>query len=82
MIIIGSKADNFIAVFRNNNLNDLTIDLGKFPVIASDENGNELDITGKIIAGPRAGTQLSIPVSFMGYWFSFGAFYPGIEIYE
>ena len=83
LIIIGSKEDNFIvAFFGDDALNNLTIDLTELPVIAKDADGNELDITGKVVNGPLAGLQLEQPTAFMGYWFSFGAFYPGIEIYE
>lgn len=41
-----------------------------------------LDVTGKAVSGPRAGEQLETMTQFMGYWFSWAAFYPDILIYE
>ncbi|MEM8908220.1 MAG: DUF3179 domain-containing protein [Bacteroidota bacterium] len=81
IIVIGAKDENFIVAFRNQGLNDWTVDLTKLPVIATDNEGNELDINGRIVAGPLAGTQLDHPTAYIGFWLSFGAFYPGIEIY-
>ncbi len=81
LIVIGSKTANFIVAFYNKGLDDLTVDLSNLPIIGTDARGNQLDINGKIIAGPLAGIQLEQPVSFMGYWFSFGAFYSNIDIY-
>jgi len=46
-----------------------------------DTNGNEWTVLGKAVSGPLAGTQLDIPTSFMGYWFSFAIFYPNLNIY-
>ncbi len=82
VMVIGSGEDNWIAVFYDDGtLQDFTLDLSAYPVIGTDANGNQLEISGKISAGPLAGTQLEIPNSFMGYFFSFGSFYPDIEIY-
>lgn len=80
LVIIGSKTDNFIVAFYNNGLNNLSINFDNFPVIAIDEAGNQLDISGKIVAGPLANSTLESPTAFIGYWFSFGAFYPGIGL--
>jgi len=82
LIVVGSKADNFIVAFRNQGLEGLTLNMSNFPIIATDAQGNQLEASGLISAGPMAGTQLKQPTAFMGFWFSFGAFYPGIEIYN
>ncbi len=81
-IIIGSKEARFIVAFEDNGqLDGLTFNAADLPIIGTDANGNQLDISGEIVAGPLAGTKLDSPDAFIGYWFSFGAFYPGIEIY-
>lgn len=82
LLIVGSKSDNFIVAFRKGDLGNFTVDLSQLPIIGTDDNGNVLEINGEITAGPAIGTQLEQPVSYIGYWFSFGAFYPGIDIYE
>ncbi len=46
-----------------------------------DTNGNEWTVLGKAVSGDLKGTQLDIPKSFMGYWFSFAIFYPNLDIY-
>lgn len=47
-----------------------------------DSEGTSWDVTGKAVRGPRAGDRLETITQFMGYWFSWGAFYPDIVIYE
>ena len=47
-----------------------------------DQDGNEWDLFGTARKGPRKGEQLKPVRSFMAYWFSIGAFYPGVEIYD
>jgi len=82
-IIVGSKEAKFIVAFEDNGLlEDLTFNFENLPIIGTDTNGNQLDISGQIVAGPLAGTQLAQPEAFIGYWFSFGSFYPGIDIYN
>ena len=49
--------------------------------IMTDQEGNVWDLFGNALSGPRKGQQLSYPDAFMGYWFSFAAFYPGLNIY-
>jgi len=83
LLIIGSKALNFIVAYENNlNLEGLEWNVDALPVVAQDSAGNKVRIDGKIVEGPLAGQQLNPTNSFIGYWFSLGAFYPGIELYE
>ncbi len=44
-------------------------------VILSDSEGNEWNIFGEAVAGPRSGQKLKSAASFMAYWFSIPAFY-------
>jgi hypothetical protein len=50
------------------------------PALLDDDEGNTWDVFGKAIAGPREGQKLFPVPQMMGYWFSFAAFYPDIEI--
>lgn len=82
LIVIGSKELNFIVAYEDNlNLSSFEINLDNLPVIAIDDDGNELSIDGSIREGPQRGARLNQVKSFIAYWFSLGAFYPGIEIY-
>jgi len=47
-----------------------------------DNEGTEWNIFGEAISGPGTGNKLNPKTSFMGYWFSIGAFYPNTEIYS
>lgn len=54
----------------------------QLPVVAEDQNGNKVTLSGAIESGTLAGAQLEGLDAFIGYYFSFGAFYEDIEIYE
>ena len=82
ILVIGSKEDNFIVAFENQSLSNFTFVSGQLPIIAEDEDGNKITLSGEILSGPLMGSQLQTQNAFMGYFFAFGAFYEGIEIYE
>ncbi len=48
---------------------------GSSDTILKDNEGNEWDLFGYAISGPRLGERLKTPESFMAYWFSIPAFY-------
>jgi hypothetical protein len=54
----------------------------KGDVILLDNEGNEWNVFGEAVSGPRIGQKLQQPVAFMSYWFALGAFYPQTEIYD
>jgi len=85
VIVIGDASRNFIVSFYRK------LEDGRRPVFtAVDENniileddlGNKWDIFGYAVSGPSTGQRLKRTVSFMGYWFAWGVFYPGAEIHE
>lgn len=88
LIIVGSKKNNFISVF-DRKLSDGTelsftakpFDQGISAIVLSDNEGNEWNIFGEAVSGTRAGQRLTPVNSFIGYWFAWGAFYPGVEIF-
>lgn len=53
-----------------------------WPVMMIDNEGNSWDVFGKALSGPRIGSRLNPTTSFIGYWFSWAAFFPEIEIYK
>ncbi|MCK5366899.1 MAG: DUF3179 domain-containing protein, partial [Cyclobacteriaceae bacterium] len=82
LIVIGSRNKNFIVAFENNlNGEERTftaIDEGEN--IMQDDKGNKYNLFGMITDGVDKGNKLASTTSFMGYWFSFGAFYSNAEI--
>jgi hypothetical protein len=86
LALVGSIADNYIMTFERI-LEDGT--LLEFELLENtngeifiDQEGNQWNIFGEAISGPREGEQLKIPTSYIGYWFAWGTFYPGLDLYE
>lgn len=85
LMIIGNSKLNFMLAFDrvlDGTEMIFTVVQDSLPIIMQDESGGYWNIFGQATDGPHAGKQLSSPSSFIGYWFSWGAFYPGLEIYD
>lgn len=82
VVIIGSNTRNFIQAYYNDGLENITYVEESGPIVAQDSNGNKISISGLVVEGPLAGTQLEAAESILGYYFSLAAFYPNIEIFE
>jgi hypothetical protein len=85
LVIVGSNQLNFMAAYYSidSQGNEITLSAteNNLPNVMQDAKGNIYDIFGKVTSGPNEGMQLEQAKSFIAFWFSFGAFYPGIEIY-
>lgn len=83
LLIIGNQNKNFIVSFINNldEFHSFEVVQNELPIILSDNEGNKWNIWGEAVTGPRKGQKLIQTVSFMGYWFAWGAFYPNADIY-
>jgi len=85
LMIVGSAGLGFMVAFNrvtDGNEMNFTVVQDSLPIVMKDDEGGYWNIFGKAIDGPNTGQQLSSPSSFIGYWFSWGAFYPGLEIYN
>ena len=86
LIVAGSNRDNFIVSFENSiisgELLEFTAIQDSLPVIMKDNYGGRWDIFGRALSGPAKGEMLKPTTSYMGFWFGFGAFYPGVDIYN
>ena len=84
-VIVGNSEDNFMLAFHNDpgdgSILSFSAVQGQYPVVMTDGEGNMWDVNGMAVAGPRKDSRLGIASSFMGYWFSFAAFYPDLTIY-
>ena len=85
LVCAGSNPDNFLVLF-NRKLNDGTVLTftpvqNNLPVVMQDNEGNTWDVFGNAISGPRTGEKLIFIPSYIAYWFAWGTFYPGVEIY-
>ncbi len=82
LVVMGSDTRNFITAYYNAGLENITYVNGPGAIVAEDSNGNKIAISGLVVEGPLAGTQLEAAESILGYYFSLAAFYPDIEIFE
>jgi Protein of unknown function (DUF3179) len=84
VIVIGNESKNFMVSFYSE-LSDGTkpvfTAVNRNNIILEDNLGNEWDVFGYAVSGPDQGKRLRLTESFLGYWFSWGAFYPDSEIY-
>ncbi len=82
-ITIATSSDhNIIVAFENEEEVEFTPVQGELPIIMEDGQGNRYDLFGEVLEGHARGTRLIIPTQFIGYWFSWGAFYPDLELVE
>lgn len=83
-VVVGNGKDNFAVSFLRDpgdgSLPAYTPVQGQYPVVMTDGEGNMWDVLGTAVSGPRQGTRLTHARSFIGYWFSFAAFYPTVSI--
>lgn len=85
LIILGSQGLGLAIAFRSDldgNLRTFTPLQNQYPLVMEDELGNRWDAFGRAVSGPDQGRQLEYVNSGMGFWFVFGAMYPGLEIYQ
>ncbi|MEM9720837.1 MAG: DUF3179 domain-containing protein [Bacteroidota bacterium] len=85
LVVVGSSFIDLIVSYYNELEGgaDLIFDPAaedQFPILMTDSQGNAWDVFGEAVSGPRTGQRLTPTRSCMGYFFSFGTFFPGVEI--
>jgi len=84
-VVIGSEGWNFMVAYSSI-LDNVSLSFeainGALPIIMSDNEGSKYNIFGEAIDGPNSGKKLTPMIGIMGYWFSWAAFYPGLEIFN
>lgn len=81
LIVVRSKKHDFIHAYLPDGQASFQPIQDALPAIMEDALGNRYDLLGRVISGPNMGQKLQMPVAMMGFWFSWGAFYPDIEIF-
>ncbi len=83
VLVIGNVADNWIVSFKApESAAAYSAAQNDGAIILEDDSGNRYDVFGNVVEGPDAGSSLEITRSYLGYWFAWGTFFPGVEIYE
>ncbi len=84
-VLVGNEKDNFVVSFNRDPGDGTLLSFlpvqNNYPIVMTDGEGNMWDVFGAAVSGPRKGTLLEHARSFIGYWFSFAAFYPEVTIY-
>lgn len=85
LVAAGSNDLNLMVAFNRDLSDGTTLDFqaiqNELPAILRDNEGTTWDVFGRAVSGPRTGQKLEPVTQMMGYWFSWAAFYPGLEIY-
>ena len=86
LLIVGDTKMNFVNSFyqtlSDGSVLEFTALQDALPALLEDSEGNHWDIFGEAISGQRTGQKLTPTTSFIGYWFSWGTFYPQTEIFR
>ena len=86
LVVAGSREkDLVIAFFRELpgvGMLEFTPVQDQLPLIMKDQFGTYYDVFGNGVSGPGAGIRLHTTTQFMGYWFAWAAFHPGIPVFE
>ena len=85
LLVIGSQSDNYIVAFEQQLPDGTTITPAAIApstttAVMVDTEGNEWNLFGEAISGPRTGAQLTSVESYIGFWFAWATFYPNLEI--
>jgi hypothetical protein len=85
VVIIGNSAANIGAIYSRELADGTVLQFspvqGQLPIFMTDTEGNQWDIFGTAVSGPRAGTQLGITSSYAAYWFAWATFFENTEIH-
>ena len=85
VVIVGNSAAEFGAIYSRELADGTILQFSpvqdRLPIVMTDLEGNEWDIFGTAVAGPRAGTQLGITRSYAAFWFAWATFFENTEIH-
>jgi hypothetical protein len=86
VVVAGSSRKNFGVVY-NRTLEDCTVlefepVQNNLPVVMRDNEGNEWDVFGTAVNGPRMGQSLQKTNSYISYFYAWTAFFPGAPIHQ
>ncbi|MCR9253420.1 MAG: DUF3179 domain-containing protein [bacterium] len=84
IVVFGNDIDNYAMIFQSVLADGTQLEFRpiprSLPVVMEDNEGTRWNVFGEAVSGPREGEKLLPTQSFIGYWFSWGTFYPGAEI--
>ncbi len=84
VVLLGSKNANAVmAFYRELDGQELTFSAleAALPALMEDNLGNRYNLLGEVMEGPDTGRKLESPNAGMGFWFAYGALYPGVDLF-
>ncbi len=78
VIVVGHESQNYMVAFEDPSNLELIFLPNEFPFILEDQDGHQYDIFGN---SPST-ESLKYIDSFIGFWFSFPAFFEEVDVYE
>lgn len=85
IVAAGSQNHNFIVSFHRNLADGTTLTFqpvqNRLPIIMTDDEGNEWNIFGEAVSGPRKEEKLTPTKSYDGYWFAIADMYRKACVY-
>jgi hypothetical protein len=86
VVIIGSREFGFAVAYsalaQDGTQLQFTAIESALPVVMQDNEGNQWDIFGQAVSGPRSGQRLTLASEFIAFWFAWVAFFPEPLIHE
>ncbi len=86
IVVVGSEKSNFMIAFNRKTADGTLLDFQvvqrNFPAVMKDNEGNNWNIEGRAIEGPREGEQLVSVNSYIGFWFAWATMFPGLNIHS
>ncbi len=82
VIVIGNAEKHFITSYINDSAATFSAVQNNFPVIMEDTDGNQWNLFGVAISGPRQGDQLGSPLSYVALGWAWRAFFSDFALNE
>ena len=86
VVVAGSSDLNFGVIYHRllPSCTELEFEAvhNRLPVVMRDNEGNEWDVFGTAVSGPRTGEQLRKTNSYVSYWFAWTAFFENTQIHQ
>ena len=74
-LVIGNKNDHYITSYINDSNAEFIAIQNRFPIVMKDSDGNEWDVFGIAVNGPRKGEQLASHTGFFALFWAWENFY-------
>ena len=86
IVVVGNEGIQLLVAFERKLEDGTVLEMTKtsflsIPAMCEDQEGNNWDIYGVCVLGPRLGEKLPLVHSSQGFYFAFNSIYNGVEIY-